>query len=357
MLTVEPIQRLHFSAPSLLTPLGDALDVICAAIEAGFGSYQSSDYSSGNQEPLLMSCIPEAALPELEESLNTPAISVRAKRMLRIAGEPLAALFSEMDDTAPLALILVAPEKIENFPTPIDDRFLSQLQVQSATSLLLEDSYVIPKGRAGFSHALEVALHLLTEKGHKQVVVGGVDCFHDEEYLRHLDTQRRLMAPGVKNGFAPGEGAGFFLVSLAEADQALLEGTRLLAVSESTEEAHWYSDKPLLAEGLSCATRQALQHAQPSSVTTVLSSANGEHFYARELGIILTRFKPKLNDEFSVHYLAEYFGDLGAASGPIQMALASHFSSLGPKNGAVLCLSSAELECRSALLIGCGNAA
>lgn len=67
-------------------------------------------------------------------------------------------------------------------------------------------------GHAGTAMALVAALDELN-KGAPAVIVGAVDSYHHPEVLAWLDAECRLHALDAENGFVPGEGAGFLLLT------------------------------------------------------------------------------------------------------------------------------------------------
>src|SRR5690606_34504358 len=112
----------------------------------------------------------------------------------------------------PVPLILVMPEGDD---WSQDQVFITQLMEAAGVQPDLPNSYLLSLGRAGFAQALEIAGDLLGDNGVEQVIVGGVDSYLDDRILAELDRDGRVLAQGVRDGFAPGEGAGFCVVTKA----------------------------------------------------------------------------------------------------------------------------------------------
>ena len=74
--------------------------------------------------------------------------------------------------------------------------------------------------------AIDAAIRYL-DSGGECALVGGVDSYLDLYLLATLDGEDRILADGVMNGFAPGEGAGFLL--LCSTETAAQRGLKPLA--------------------------------------------------------------------------------------------------------------------------------
>ena len=82
-------------------------------------------------------------------------------------------------------------------------------------------SALVTKCRGGGAHAFELALDKLREC--EAVAVGGIDSYFDPDLLEYLDRELRLHGLECENGFLPGEGAGF--VVLTSRSAALTAGS------------------------------------------------------------------------------------------------------------------------------------
>ena len=201
------------------------------------------------------------------------------------------------------------------------DNFVDLLAKQAQVALDSPASKLFRTGRAGGLQALDGAVTLLAGGDHDTVLVGGVDSYLDLYLLGTLDQEDRILADGVMDGFAPGEGAGFLLLSTAEA--ATRPIARLAPPAMADEPGSRYSKQPYQGDGLANATRDALAAADGTPVKTVLGSLNGESFGAKEWGVAALRNQAALAPDMRFEHPADCFGDVGAAAAPVLLALAA----------------------------------
>ncbi|MDH5415217.1 MAG: hypothetical protein OEW87_13860, partial [Flavobacteriaceae bacterium] len=142
--------------------------------------------------------------------------------------------------------------------------------------------------------------------------------------LGTLDMQDRILAEGVMDGFAPGEGAGFLLIS--KRPEYFQESTKQILIYPpglAEEPGHRYSEDAYRGDGLAQTFSLALQNAALPPIKTLIASLNGENFGAKELGVACTRNSDGLAAEINVEHPADCFGDLGAAFFPVSIGLAA----------------------------------
>ncbi len=83
------------------------------------------------------------------------------------------------------------------------------------------------------------------------------------------------------------------------------------------------SDEPYRGDGLDQAFKKALiNHAQPN-IHTIYSSMNGENHWAKEYGVAYIRNKPAFQGKVEIEHPAQCYGDVGAATAPLLIALAA----------------------------------
>ena len=103
----------------------------------------------------------------------------------------------------------------------------------------------------------------------------------------------------------------------------------------------------------------ASAHAQAETnllpLRTVFASLNGENFGAKEWGVALMRNQSAFDEAFQLEHPAEYFGDTGAAVGPIMMGLAAMGLSKTYLTGPALVWCSSEFEQRGAVCVTVNN--
>lgn len=269
--------------------------------------------------------------------------------MLGLAAAALTEILPSCSES-PLSLFLAGPEPIPC--SVIEGHFLTLLSKAAPGRIDPVSSRLIATGRPGGLQAIELAFRYFSQINATQVLIGGVDSLIDLHLLGLLTREDRILASGIADGFVPGEGAAFILLSTVETGQTI-GVVRKPAIT--AERGHRYSEEPYRGEGLAEAFNQALQNYSGSPIEKVYSGMNGESFGAKEYGVSMMRNQRKLSASFKHEHPADCFGDLGAAMGPILVGLAAMGSKL--KNtrytSAVCC--SAEQETRAVCTVTTNN--
>jgi len=147
----------------------------------------------------------------------------------------------------------------------------------------------------------------------------------DLHLLSALDAEGRILADGVMDGFCPGEGAAFLLLS-ADREPEPGHPKRMAFVSApglALEAGHRYSDEPYRGDGLAQAIALALAALAGRPASTVLGSLNGENFGAKEWGVAYLRNQASLAEPLRFEHPADCLGDVGAACAPLLIGLAA----------------------------------
>ncbi len=310
----------------MVTPVGDCTAQTATSVRAGISRYQESSIYNKRFEPMTLALLPEDALPPLNEELgNLPKLTSRQARMLRLAHNALLEAVEVLPEEQRLPLFLAGPETMAGRPLAITDTFISLLATQSGADLDRVKSRLFPTGRAGGMQALQAALSYLTTGEHDYVLVGGVDSYLDLYLLGTLDMEDRVLANGVMDGFAPGEGAGFLLLCSDKAREARQDKptVKIHNPGIAAEAGHRYSKETYTGDGLANAITTALQAVDNQPVRTILSSINGENMGAKEWGVAYTRNVSAIDPGFRFEHPADCFGDTGAAAMPILAGLAA----------------------------------
>jgi len=330
----------------MVTPVGGQTAQTAASVRAGISTYEESAIYNKRFEPMTMALIPDDILPPLEDKLaGKSKLTSRQARMLQLAHLALTEVMESLPEghQSPLPLVLVGPEPMPGRDQVIDGGFLRQLEAQSGIDFDNRLSKLCTTGRAGGVQALEVAMQLLASGEHDFVLLGGVDSYLDLFLLATLDSEDRVLANGVMDGFAPGEGAAFLLLCSDQARSALPKKptVKIHTPGYAMERGHRYSKDTYTGSGLADAVTAALKALNNDPVATILSSMNGENFGAKEWGVAFMRNSSALDPALRFEHPAECFGDVGAASLPILAGLAATGLKQGYFNGpAMICCSS-----------------
>ena len=298
--------------------------------------------------------IPQEMLPELHPDLEPLPLSDRNRRLIRLAGEPLARLVSKVPSGAGSPGVYLGLPEHQN-KLPIDPaELIGHLYKQAEVSLSPQAAKSFAQGRASGLLALESAVAELRGGATQFAVVGGIDSFIDLYILGTLEMQKRIRTDRNADGFAPGEGAGFCLLTTEKtaAKYGLSVLARVDAVGTGMESGHIYSDQPYLGAGLSDAFGTCLSSVDESApIDCVYASFNGERYWAKEFSVAMIRNKRCFSDEYQMEHPAECCGDLGAAAGGVMLGLAAMGMTRSGSGGATLVFCSSDYGERAAVLL------
>lgn len=324
---VAPSQPLYLAALEVCSPLGLCAEVSCAEALAGALPFMETD----------VEITPDDGVRAARLSLVL-ASAARAERMAALAATALSAHLewisgAEAGQLGPVPVFLALPEASA---AAGDDEGAALRRVIERTraalrpelDLQISDDSFCRMGRAGFFAALADAARRVCAERCRAALVGAVDSLCDPATLRQLAAQGRALGPGNRDGVIPGEGAGFLLL-LSSSSAGLIAGgqeLQLVAVSLA-EEPHPFaqSAEPNLGEGLTLAFRRLRTHESAGARRPrhVLSCQTGESFWADEFSLACLRNASLMPEPLTVDLVASRFGDAGAATGVIQLAMAA----------------------------------
>jgi 3-oxoacyl-[acyl-carrier-protein] synthase-1 len=182
------------------------------------------------------------------------------------------------------------------------------------------------------------------------VIFGGVDTHLDLNLLSSLDAEHRLLVPGSMDGFIPGEGAAFCMLSAADPTAT---GILVNAAASISDPGHRYGTEPARGEGLSNAIEQLrgqLEHPVPP-VGVTFAGFNGESFDAKLWGVARLRHNDFFAPTMPIEHPADKYGDAGAATGAILTALAATALADGSRAGPALVWAASDRERRACALL------
>jgi 3-oxoacyl-[acyl-carrier-protein] synthase I len=330
----------------MITPVGLTAMQAAASVRAGITRFAETSIYDKRFQPFVMSILPDDVLPALSPELESVVgLTSRQIRMLRLATPALQEAVAGVPDLKRIPLFLAGAEPLENRPAPITERFMQQLGIQAEVEFDLAGSKVFPDGRAAGMVALKEALDTLAAGRVESVLVGGVDTFLDLYLLGTMDMESRVLGPGIMDGFIPGEGAAFLLLT-SHSKAAHLGKTvsgSIMSVSVGFEEGHLYSDQPYRGDGLAGAfTGLCAAGAVTEPIRELYSAMNGENHWAKELGVAYIRNSTAFYPAYGTHHPADCIGDTGAASGIILTILAAIGISRGYRQSPALVTCSSD---------------
>jgi 3-oxoacyl-[acyl-carrier-protein] synthase-1 len=234
----------------------------------------------------------------------------------------------------------------------LDETMASEI-LEAAQAELLPQRAVFRLGRAGGLVALQQARMLLDEGRMDAVLIAGVDSHIDWPALNHFESCHRLLTSRNSNGFMPGEAAAALLVTRPKAGI----GLRCDGLGFAMEEATVDSDLPLRGDGLVKAITAAAGEAgcRPGEFELRISALTGEHYYFKEAALALTRLARETGSDAELWHPADCVGEVGAACGPLVIALAAGACRRGHAPRRILCHVSNDGMERGAAFISYGD--
>jgi 3-oxoacyl-[acyl-carrier-protein] synthase I len=305
------------TASGLVTAIGFNAESTLSAIRAGVSGlkteniwdYESGEYIAGAR----------VALPHWWESVDKLA-DLLAPAIVECwdAASPVP------PEAIPVLIGLAGPDRPLR---PADlERQILDLLAQRLEERMSRDSRTISRSQVSALAGVAAAERLITEHRAEACIVAGVDSFLDRWVAAEYFKRRRLLCPSNSNGFSPGEaGAAVLVQPTATAPPGSLD---VLSIGFGREVGTIESEEPLQGDGLSNAVGEALRKAGIRLVDAAyrITDLNGEQYKFKEAMIALTRHGagavwPRL---FELWHPIEYVGEVGAAIGPLALAMALH---------------------------------
>lgn len=318
--------KLYIAGMGMITPVGFDTASTAAAVRAGVSGYRASDFfTQETRQPITMTGVPDEIFEEMEFDIDEGNYyGPQYDRIIKMAIIALREAMTNLPKGEKVPLILAMPEDIPQEPYIPEELFITNLLNQQDLPLSADQIRCLRTGRAAAIQGLEVARHFLYAQNANYVLLGGSDSYWDASRLRELDEAGRVLAPENMDGFAPGEGACFLLLTRHPAAALIVNDhlVALMAPGNAQEPGHLYSDLPYQGEGLDQAFKRALPKQEGSVIQTIFSSMNGESHWSKEYGVAYLRNKAAFDDAVKIQHPADCYGDLGAAAGAVLVGLA-----------------------------------
>jgi 3-oxoacyl-[acyl-carrier-protein] synthase-1 len=339
----------------MMSAVGVGTKPTVTSVAAGVARLSESGIRDRRFGNVVMGTLGEDELPPLDPAIETEhKPTARQRRMLRLAGAALQEAAADLAEPKAVPLFLGAPEAVAGRPAPVDGRFLELLAKQGTTAFAVARSKVFANGRAAFFYALEAAVRVLESGGAEHVLVGGVDSYLDLWLLAQLEQEGRVLGETVMDGFVPGEGAGFLLLSAGSTGKVAGPAiARVSAVATASEPGHRYSEEPYLGDGLANAIAAVFERAgaRLPPVRCVWAGFNGENLGAKEWGTAFLRSREHFAEEYRMEHPVDCFGDPGAALGALLVGIAASVAAEDPDGDPALAWCSSDLEARGAAIV------
>jgi 3-oxoacyl-[acyl-carrier-protein] synthase-1 len=330
--TVEP-EAVYVVGIGAQTPVGRKALIAAAAVRCGISAYAEHPFMIDRLgEPMVV-----ARADWLDETL--PARARITQLGIDAAAEAVSVL-EKVSTTIGLAAFLSL--SVDNLPEERDQTWVAQQFMASLNQKGIQTQHkIVAEGNAAGAEALALAYQLIQQNPDAICLVGGMDSHLEPERLETIDYSNRLHSANNTWGFTPGEAAGFnVLTSGRNAQRMTLRPlAEVRAVATAKEDKLLGTKTVCIGEGLSSAFRATL--TKDELVGHSFCDLNGETYRANEFGFAVCRTSQFFENAGSFTAAAECWGDVGAATVPLQVALATSAWDRGYAKGPVsLCWSS-----------------
>ena len=340
----------YIAGIGMLTPVGFDTASTAAAVRAGMSVYEASTNFIQEEQPITMTRIPPEVFKIMDVHIDECSYD---KRIIKMAILALREALGAQTIETPIPLLLAMPEAHEDVTCIEPEVLIKNLLEQKDLPLAANRVHCMMGGRAAGIQILVWANQYFTQHNADYVLLGGSDSHWVYPRLGRLGEAGRLLAPENMDGFAPGEGAGFILLT-RHRQRAMVRDHHLVALSpagSSQEPGHLHSDEPYRGDGLDHAFKQALDDYTGEPIRSIFSSMNGEHHWAKEYGVAYLRNKKYFHEKVNVEHPADCYGDLGAATGPVLIGLAASDLLKRPDIASHLVYSSSDGAARAAVRV------
>lgn len=327
---------MYVSAPGLVCSVGLDSESACVAMRAGISQFEELWYLDTEGRPLI-----GAPVPGIERS------SSRAGHLLTLLTlaitETLQRLPPSIQSATLPVIVCLAENGRPGGGAHLAQHVVGALERELGIGFHPERSGAIAKGHVSGFRALRVARRLLQDSDIDACLICAVDSYLNASSLNWLDKSWRLKTEDNSDGVIPGEAAAAVAVSRRPLAEGQF-GAAVRGLGFAREDATLESEEPLLGHGLANATREAMREVGLGlhDFDFRISDVAGESYAFRDLALQESRLMRVRREEQPVWHAADSIGDIGAAAGLFQLALAERAFSHGYADGDwALCCSAA----------------
>jgi 3-oxoacyl-[acyl-carrier-protein] synthase-1 len=247
----------------------------------------------------------------------------------------------------PAPLLVCAPSADDWDGSPSD--LLEGVTGDAGIDVDLAQSRVFSNGRIGVVDALQAGRDLLASRRAAAFYLLGVDSLVTGERPYRLMNAGRLLDDENSDGFVPGEGAAALRLSSAGADGV----AALVGIGTGDEPAGRSGAQAMTGAGLHEAALGAVTDAKVggSDLRAVVHDVSGIQRDFEDL--LLARSRPPLDVAATARIFAPSIsvGEIGAAAGPLALAMLAFFIHKGVVGGPGLCLFRSDGSGRGAAVV------
>lgn len=293
------------------TPIGPNRTSSAAAFRAGISSFAEHPFMVDRfGQPMVVTC---------DHGLNPSISGVErlAAMAISAAEEALAPIAGQRERVSILLSFGEARHGLDaGMCTAVSDRLVHKL----SDSIVPTELEHWMSGHAGGIEGMVTGSNLITTGKANYVLVGGIDSYLMEDTLEWLDEIEQLHSERNIYGFCPGEAAGFVLLS---SPSIAGTGLKIAGTGSSHERNLIKTEEICLGEGLAATFKAATDSiAEGRTIDRILCDMNGERYRGNEYGFAILKTAGIFKAAADFESPADCWGDVGAASGPLNAGLA-----------------------------------
>lgn len=338
------------------TAVGLTAEASTAAFRAGIAGFEEHPYLiNRDHEPYILAAVPSIA----------PA-TAGTTRFISLLMPPLLQALAPLHPAAAdieLIAIIALPEAKPGVPADLASAVTEYITAQSRDRLQLRLKQVITiaEGHAAGLKAMATAGQLIAARECQFCLVAALDSYIDVDTLAWLEVNDQVHTSSNAWGFVPGEAAAAAVLCAGETarEYRLPVKALLNCIAMADEHNRINTETICLGEGLTQAIRTALL-ALPAGakVDQIICDQNGEAYRADEHGFMMCRLSQHFHNPSHFLAPADCWGDVGAASGILYLALTVSVAAKGYAAGPhTLLWAGSENGLRAAALIETGHSA
>lgn len=226
---------------------------------------------------------------------------------------------------SPLPVVLAVADEARAATVPHLARdLLKAIEERSSVAIDHRRSVLVSHCRAGGGEAIRIALDRLRTRQDEAIAVGGVDSYFDPAVLERLDREFRLHSLNCENGFVPGEGAAFLLLTTRSQATSLHRFGQIIAAEHELEPRPYGSPDPCQGLGMTAAVKKAVGSvgAKARRIDWVLTDVANERHRVDEWQYAAARNHEAFTRDYLQDQALLRTGDLGSASAATLLVIA-----------------------------------
>lgn len=312
-------RSLAITAVNCITPLGHTASMTAAAVRAGITAFRiNEDYKDKNRNPITVAGI--------------KGVRDKVKKVIE-----------RLADIAVIALKDLTKEYLKKYPRPVRLHFYLGVAsggrpgpnfgkkcsglLKSVLNNQLGDpvTEVILCGNASLHETIHKAAMTIQSAPDTLCIIGCIDSLLNTSTLDWLESGNRLFSSSFERNHSIIAAEAVSFLIMEDMEKAKKEGRPILScistLGLSNEPNPRVSDSSGICTGLSKACQSALEPINHRNIQIIMSDLNGEDDRAR--GWNITRMRCFSDDQQLPHLFnpAEYYGDIGAASGGVMACI------------------------------------